>query len=502
MQKQNKPILVVLGVTLLLGLNHNNSLLKGAGRTTVTVLPSGDTSGVTDWVNLNAAFEEANALTGFGPGTTVKLGPGIFYIDKPLLVSNFSGKLQGAGRVMDVGESGTTITNAPQGKLRKPRGRDKRTLFPLGDFGDPQIPAFPTFFTFYLDNNWDPNETANIKVSDLTTHWSGATVPWALESDNLVIEGLLSFFWVPGRLTGTNDPSELSLVNTTWHNLEMTADGPILPEDAINIFNLVTFLVPDFNGDGIQAAAFDDIKPIKGNQEISNVYIENIIFPIFMTGIDDSEVLVNGVIVNNPDIVARCCQTAVIICDSSNTAFTVTNLETTNAPGVAFPQGHWRDSQITASTYLLSHSTIQKEGGFAKIFLNDGVNSRTGIPTIKAKLEQNTLIGTAFAPISSGFVDDLIVSRNIISGSGTFAIRVSGGKDGVIHDNQVSGFNPFVADILLSSTTSGFIVFGNDPTDTVLDFGTDNIIVNANFIPKSARDNKTEQEMNKRLREF
>jgi len=359
MQKQNKPILVVLGVTLLLGVNHNNSLLKGAGLTTVTVLPSGDTSGVTDWVNLNAAFEEANALTGFGPGTTVKLGPGIFYIDKPLLVSNFSGKLQGAGRVMDVGESGTTITNAPQGKLRKPRGRDKRTLFPLGDFGDPQIPAFPTFFTFYLDNNWDPNETADIEVSDLTTHWSGATELWALEFDVNVIEGLLSFFWVPGRLTGTLDPSELSLVNTTWHNLEMTADGLILPEDAINIFNLVSELLPDTNRDGIKASAFDDIKPIKGNQEISNVYIENIRFPIFMTGIDDSEVLVKDVIVNNPDIVPGCCQIAVIFCDSSNTAFTVTNLETTNARGVAFPQGHWREfSQITASTYLLSHSTI------------------------------------------------------------------------------------------------------------------------------------------------
>ncbi len=490
MQKQNKPILVVLGVTLLLGINHNNSLLKGAGRTTVTVLPSGDTSGVTDWVNLNAAFEEANALTGFGPGTTVKLGPGIFYIDKPLLVSNFSGKLKGAGRVMDVGPSGTTITNAPG------------VLFPLGNFFDNQIPAFPTFFTFYLDNNWDPNETADIEVSDLTTHWSGATELWALEFDVNVIEGLLSFFWVPGRLTGTLDPSELSLVNTTWHNLEMTADGLILPEDAINIFNLVTDLLRDANRDGIQANGFDDIKPIQGNQEISDVYIENIRFPIFMTGIDDSEVLVNGVIVNNPDIVPGCCQIAVIFCDSSNTAFTVTHLETTNARGVAFPQGHWRDiSQITASTYLLSHSTIQREGGFSKIALNDNVNSMTGIPTIKAKLEQNTLIGTAFAPIFSRFVDDLIVSKNIISGSGSRAIWVVGGKEGVIHDNQVSDFNSSFADIHLLST-SGFIVFGNDPTDTVIDAGANNTIINANGIPKSALDKETEKDMKKRLREF
>ena len=222
-----------------------------------------------------------------------------------------------------------------------------------------------------------------------------------------------------------------------------------------------------------------------------------------MTGVDDSEVLVNRVIVNNPDTVAGCCRPAVIFCDSSNTAFTVTHIETTNAQGVAFPQGHWRDiSQITASTYLLSNSTIERQGVFANVALNDNVNRMTGIPTIKAKLEQNTLIGTAFNPIFSRFVDDLIVSKNIISGSGVRAIRVFGGKDGVIHDNQVSDFNFSAADIVLSSTTSGFIIFGNDPSDTVIDDGTDNIIVNANGIPKSALDNETEQEMKKRLREF
>lgn len=472
------------------GLSHNNSLLKAAPLTTVTVLPSGDTSGVTDWANLNAAFEDANALTGFGPGTTVKLASGTFYIEKPLLVSNFSGKLKGAGRVMDVGPSGTTITNGA-------------VPFPLGDFGDNQIPKFPTFITFYLDNNWDPNQTADIEVSHLTTHWSGVTELWALEFDSLVEQGLLGFFWVPGRLTGTKDSSELSLVNTTWHHLEMTADAPVLPETAISIFNLVTDLLPDDNGDGFQANGWEDIKPIQGDQEVANVYIENINFPLFMTGVDDSEVLVDRVIVNNPATVDRCCRPAVVFCDSSNTAFTVTHLETTNAQGVAFPQGHWRDiSQITASTYLLSRSTIQRQGGFSNIVLRDNVNRMTGIPTIKAKLEQNTLIGTPFTPIFSRSVDDLIVTKNIISGSGFSAILAFGGKDGVIHDNQVSAFNPAFADILLDST-SGFIVFGNDPADTVIDLvGTDNIIVNANGIPKSALDNETEQEMKKRLRQF
>ena len=283
----------------------------------------------------------------------------------------------------------------------------------------------------------------------------------------------------------------------------MTADAPELPDSGISIFNLVTDLLPDDNADGIQANGWEDIKPIQGDQEVANVYSENINFPIFMTGVDDSEVLVKHVIVNNPDTVARCCGPAVVFCDSSNTAFTVTHLETTNAQGVAFPQGHWRNiSQIAASTYLLSHSTIERQGVFANVILNDNVNRITGIPTIKAKLEQNTLIGTPFASIFSRSVDDLIVTKNIINGSGVFAILVAGGKDGVLHDNQVSDFNSSTADISLGSLSSGFIVFGNDPADTVIDLGTDNIIVNANGIPKSALDNATKKEMKKRLREF
>jgi len=510
MQKQNKSILVVLGVTLLLGVNHNNSLLKGAGPTTVTVLPSGDPSGITDWNNLNAAFEEANALTGLGPGTTVKLASGTFYIDKPLLVSNFSGKLKGAGRVMDEGAEGTTITNA------------LGVTFGLSDWSftgfQNQIPQYPTFVTFYMDNSWDPEDEANIEVENLTAHWSAGTTEsttenWALELDQIRRDQLGAFFWVPGRLTGTLDPTEVSLVTTRFHMLELTAESALIPsqfrfgntsvpEDAIAIFNLVTDFL-DTDNDGEFVHEWMDIKPIIGNQEISNVHIENNRVPIFMTGIDDSEVLVKGVIVNNPDIVCGCF--AVLICDNSNTAFTVTNLETTNAAGVAFPQGHWRDiSQITASTYLLSHSTIQQQGRLLKIVLNDNVNRRTGIPTIKAKLEQNTLIGSGggSASILSAFVDDLIVTKNIISGSGLRAIRVFGGKDGVIHDNQVSDFNSDAADIFLQRT-SGFIVFGNDLTDTVLDqFGMNNTIVNANGIPKSALDKETEREMNKRLREF
>ena len=206
-------ILRILGcvpaVVALLGLAAAPALANQ----TFTVFPSGDVSGVTDWANLNAAFEAANAVTGFGPGSTVELASGTFYIHQPLLISNFSGRFKGAGRVMDKGADGTTITNAPG------------VTFGLSDwsFGGDQIPQYPTFVTFYMDNSWDPEDEANIEIENLTAHWSaGRTENWALEFDPQRRDQLGAFFWVPGRLTGTKDPTEVSLVTTRFHTLELT----------------------------------------------------------------------------------------------------------------------------------------------------------------------------------------------------------------------------------------------------------------------------------------
>lgn len=62
----------------------------------VTVLPSGDTTGVTDVARLNAALASHHA------GDKVVLGAGTFYINKPIQVKNFEGTLKGAGE-------GTTV---------------------------------------------------------------------------------------------------------------------------------------------------------------------------------------------------------------------------------------------------------------------------------------------------------------------------------------------------------------------------------------------------------
>lgn len=84
-------------LALVLGLVGTNAVLAQ----TSTVSPSGDTSGTTDWQNMMNAFSAA------GPGSTVQLAAGTFYLHKSIVVPNFSGTFKGAGK------TATIIQTAP-----------------------------------------------------------------------------------------------------------------------------------------------------------------------------------------------------------------------------------------------------------------------------------------------------------------------------------------------------------------------------------------------------
>ena len=62
----------------------------------IKIQPSGDTTGVTDWTSIQNALENA------GPGDTVKLAAGTFYLDRSIIVYNFDGTLKGAGKGVTV----------------------------------------------------------------------------------------------------------------------------------------------------------------------------------------------------------------------------------------------------------------------------------------------------------------------------------------------------------------------------------------------------------------
>ncbi|MDO8123350.1 MAG: hypothetical protein Q6364_03130, partial [Candidatus Hermodarchaeota archaeon] len=94
--KSRKVITIAIGLCFLLALASVSVGTTTAWRRhrTYLVSASGDTSGVTDTAQIQAAFDKAVEHR----RSTVKLGPGTFYLNKEIVAVNFDGTFKGAGK--------------------------------------------------------------------------------------------------------------------------------------------------------------------------------------------------------------------------------------------------------------------------------------------------------------------------------------------------------------------------------------------------------------------
>ena len=136
----------LFALALVLGLMGANASL---GQTTIIVSPSGDTTGINDWNAITQAFADAEAA---GPGSTVQLEAGTFYLHKGIAALDFSGTFKGAGK------TATTIQTAPGVAF---------------DF-DP-ADSVPIMLAFYYDS--DP-VLRTLSISDMKLHITELTVEY------------------------------------------------------------------------------------------------------------------------------------------------------------------------------------------------------------------------------------------------------------------------------------------------------------------------------------
>jgi hypothetical protein len=126
---------------------------------------SGDTSGVTDTLQIQTAFDNAVEHR----GSTVKLGPGTFYLNKEIVAVNFDGTFKGAGK------GKTIIQNTEDHPF--PLLSD-----PIWGLDGPQQVGFALMFLFY--QNADTESTAHhpytIKISDMTIRVVRESEAWQL----------------------------------------------------------------------------------------------------------------------------------------------------------------------------------------------------------------------------------------------------------------------------------------------------------------------------------
>jgi hypothetical protein len=205
-QKYRKVITVAFGLCLLLALVNVYVGTSTAWRRhrTFIVSASGDTSGVTDTVNIQTAFDNAVEHR----GSTVRLSYGKFYLNKEIVVVNFDGTFKGAG------EGKTIIQNTAAHPF--PLVSD-----PIWGPDGPEGVGFAQMFLFY--QNGDTESTAwhpyTIKITDMTIRVVRESETWILPGMEWFTATSINPFFISGIARMECVEDEISYFNLFCHRL-------------------------------------------------------------------------------------------------------------------------------------------------------------------------------------------------------------------------------------------------------------------------------------------
>ena len=170
------------------GSSDKDGLAKGVAKFVID--PSGDLTGVTDWSNINSAFEQAVAST---KPCVIKLGCGNFYLHRPIKIAGFSGTIKGSGKHVTIIEPAMGEENL---------GYEPILLEEYYAYGGPGLDYYATPMFYFTDpQNY-------VKISDLS-----------VEINELNIAQTWGFKDASGNLSGPMPPSnEILAAFIIWLN--------------------------------------------------------------------------------------------------------------------------------------------------------------------------------------------------------------------------------------------------------------------------------------------
>lgn len=484
-KKIRKGLIIKIAVVLISALFVVLLIVKisTVSRLVFYVYPSGDTSGETDWANIMAAFEQAKAA---GSGNVVELEAGVFYIHKTIQVANFSGTVRGQGKNI------TVLTDAPGVRF---------------GLSEPPIEPAPAFLSFNLDEGgWpNPNVAANLTFEGFTIHVEGKTEFWSDWSDRFVREDNL-LINIYGRYTfnpdGTvkEEPFSVAYVNTTFNDLKLTADigpgylnTPGNAVGAISLWGVSYYEAIDGDGDGIPTILWKTNQWLSGKHTISNCEFDGFWYaPIFIKGLKDSTVKIKNINAKNSRV-------AINMADISNCNIKVSHVVTENCSGFVIRQGEdairgasfdpYPKKMPEPSSFLFTHNEINmpqnsKHSGFELWNLAGEVGVQAADVVISNNKIHSPSHLAPFGPIFSYFIDNVVVTNNIITGEGRTAIYVGpyghSAEGWLLKGNNVQNFNASWGQIYLGPGTSECTVVGKSNKDNVVDNGTNNKLIGVN----------------------
>ncbi len=418
-------------------------------------------TGVDDTANIQCAFDAAVAQ---GPGSTVQLEAGTFYLSRDIVVVNFDGSFKGVGKGLTIVQN---LDDVP---------------FPL--HGDPYpYHDYPGLLLFYQDAAGVPS---TLKFSDMTIRVRGISEPW--DSHGLPRCGIVAIA-VMGKVTQVEDFEE-SYVNASFERMDVEGEAVDLNCAYVNVHNGISFggeFIEEMVG-GMKWTKY--LKPLAGTLSITDCSFKNTFFAIASGQLVDSTVSVERNIFDNAGA-------ALALFDASNSNVQFLRNEATNTRGF----GVWMTQAMQSvvgwdlgpvgelpepSSLLIRHNTIHA------VAWADGVGIEDYAPLVGEDKRLDVVISnnriilddTWWGGIWGYGAQDVVVTNNKITGSGFAGIYagiygepVSGWT---ILGNNVQNVDAYVAPMWLGHGTSGCTVVGGNNETNVFDEGTDNILVGVN----------------------
>jgi hypothetical protein len=408
-----------------------------AGGNTVRVPPP---NGVNDTANIQKALNKCVAL---GPGCTVQLQAGT-YLSTQVIVHNFQGTFKGMGK------NRTTI----------------EALFLPANFPDPVVEACNPNFTDCLWTTLITFIDGNISVSDLTINVTlvPATQPWL--DDGTSYENVFA----PLEFTGQHP------MNVTIDRIAI--NGMPDPNDPFG-FNIENGV--HYSGEFARSKKPGDFYFLSGSYTVRNSYFNN-------TGVAISE---DGFVTG-----------ARITIGGSPGAGNYTQsddggIDLESSQKSVFDVSYNNTSGIYAGAWVVPYSFPYVASGPSHYFIHD--NNFTGTeqyadgmylydepasPFIQAAVWNNT--AQVQATLSEGIgvynTKGTAVWNNTVTGSdGYDGVGLWSSSQDTVIGNNVSGFtvDPTVgfAQVYLDPSTTYDLIVCSSPTNTVLNQGTNNVVV-------------------------
>ena len=400
-----------------------------------------------------------------GPGSTVQLTEGTFYLNESIEVEGFVGSFKGAGKLK------TIITT--QGEINFD--------FPIGDLEG--------LFIF---------RNGNIHISDMTVRISNPT-PCTGLNWNVFQNSFPSVFNMTGNSVLDPPTTEQNIIST-FDNVQFI--GGFGYFYSFNVYSFIN-IGPEGNPNYL----------LNGSHNVTNCEFQSASTCIEGVSSSNGNWTIGGSASSGNKFMNA--NWAVQIRDCRNSYFNISHNYCENIYWGGIGLCPWKysnpfNSTLPLSKYLVSNNYFEVEGIGDAVVLWDW-ESESGSKKMDAIVSNNKIYLNYTTYWGGGIyglhVKDVLITNNNFWGNGPIGIYFGTEFEGpwdqcsnwVLKGNNMERFNAYVAPIILGSGTNNCTVIGGSNKTNVLDIGKNNILTGVNNMQGNPLGPETKEAMERKI---